>query len=69
MTKIPKKQTQKGDIRLNTKEVALLLHVYELDLIRAIREKKPINGIILPDPIVLNNAYLFDYEEIISLTN
>jgi len=61
------KQTQLGDIKLNTKEVALMLGVYEMDVLRAIREKHPVKGVHLPDPIIQGKAYLFDYEAILPL--
>ncbi len=56
--------TQKGDVYLSAKEVALLLKVREGHVLYALQTTQKIGNVVLPTPRTINGSYYFLYSEV-----
>ncbi len=56
--------TQKGDVYLSAKEVALLLKVREGQVLYALQTTQKIGNVVLPTPRTINGSCYFLYSEV-----
>ena len=56
--------TQKGDVYLSAKEVALLLQVREGQILHALKTSHTIGNVVLPSPRIINGSRYFLYHEV-----
>jgi len=56
--------TQKGDVYLSAKEVALLLKVREGQILHALKTTQMIGKVVLPSPRIINGSRYFLYHEV-----
>jgi hypothetical protein len=55
---------RKHQLYLNTREVALLLHCSEGELIHAVSCNQPVRGVTLPHPARSGRTRRFDYHQV-----
>lgn len=55
---------RKHQLYLNTREVALLLHCGEGELVHAVSCNRPVRGVTLPQPTPGSGTRRFDYHQV-----